>query len=181
MLEINPSFGSCGYWHEIEGAPDGDPSSAATMLFELVQRHKALPGNRWPIDQCVVRAMAVELAVKMASDGNPLSEDLVWLLAWSAEVPSLALVDPPAFMAGGWRGGSPPASPSAKVTASWIDREHFLREGSMMPISALQRALEDRLDGSSAARSTLRRWRAEPEYVEWISFPEQADVPGGDT
>lgn len=171
MTDINPSLGSCGYWHLIEGAPEGPPEQSASQLLEMVRRHDDLPARSWPIPPVIVRAMAFELTITFAIQGSGLSRPLVELLAWSADLPDAFLSDPPAFFAGGWKGGRPTNDAKAKVTASWLERQHYQSSGNWMPLFRLEQRLQDMLGENEApARSTLRKWRTEIDYSEWVTF-----------
>ncbi|WP_292077498.1 MULTISPECIES: hypothetical protein [Brevundimonas] len=178
MTTINPSFGRRGSWHLIENAPMAPPDQAARELLDLVERHEHLPSARWPIEPCVVRAMALELAVEVANSQTALSDALVGLLAWAMDLSDVALSDPPAFYEGGWKGGAETADPAAKNLASFLDRQHYQAAGSAMPLLTLRNALVERLGETKApARSTLRRWRMELPYWDYVTFREG----GGDT
>lgn len=170
MTIINPSFGVRSYWHLVDDAPMEDDASAAESLLKIVTEHDHLPANRWPIDQVVVRAMAVELAVSMAASGHALPNQLVLLLAWAAAVPNLALQDPPAFFDGGWRGGSAAKRPNSKSLANALDREHFQKTGQMMPLERLRTTLVRLLGDEAPAWSSLKRWRGEQDYSDFVTF-----------
>jgi hypothetical protein len=170
-MTINPSFGRRGSWHMIENAPIGPPEKAAFDLLQIVELHQHLPSAKWPIEPCVVRAMALELAVEIASSRTAMSDAVVELLAWAMDVPEVALTDPPAFYEGGWKGGSETPDPAAKNLASYLDRQHYQLTGSMMALLTLRNELAQRLGEDKApARSTLRRWRSELPYWDYVSL-----------
>lgn len=180
VTEISPSLGNLGYWHLVEGAPDGPPSKAEAELLDMVQRHAELPAARWPIPPVVVRAMAVELAVACGNRGEALSAPLVQLLTWCAGVPDGFVSDPPAFYGGNWQGGKKPNDARAKVHASWVDRRHYQQTGEWMPLLRLEQTLAAAFgEGKAPARSTLRRWRDEEDYAAWVVF--DPDSATGDT
>ncbi len=171
VKDISPSLGSCGYWHLVEGAPEGPPEEVVRQLLKLVRHYDDLPGDSWPIAPIIVRAMAFELTVASASHGRKLTDELVELLAWSTRLPSAFLRDPPEFFAGRWKGGRPPNNAGAKVRAGWLDREHYQLSGKWLPVLRLQKLLQEMLGEEEApACSTLRKWRSEADYTAWVTF-----------
>ena len=173
-MEINPSFGQRSYWHLVDDAPLEDSDTAASALWRMVTKFRDDPAHIWPIQPCVVRAMALELVVGTSNERRPLSTDLVFLLAWSSNVPALALADPPTFYDGGWSGGSPANGPSSKNLANWIDRDHFQKTGSMLAVARLRSMLAEMLGEDAApARASLRSWREETDYGNFVRFNER--------
>lgn len=171
MTEVSPSLGNLGYWHLVDGAPEGSPSKAETELLGMVRGYDELPATRWPIRPVVIRAMALELAVASAKRGEALSDHLIRLLAWCASVPESFLIDPSEFYEGNWKGGKDPNDPRAKVQASWVDREHFQKTGKWLELLRLEQSLMATFGaGKAPSRSTLRRWRREEDYAAWVTF-----------
>jgi hypothetical protein len=176
VKDISPSLGSCGYWHLIEGAPEGPPEEVVRQLLKLVSHYDDLPVESWPIAPIIIRAMAFELTVASASHGRKLPDQLVELLAWSTKLPPALLLDPPGFFAGGWKGGRPPNNAGAKVRAGWLDREHYQRTGKWLPLLRLEKLQQEMLGEDGApSRSTLRKWRSEIDYMDWVTFDPEAD------
>jgi hypothetical protein len=189
---INPSLGSCGYWHLVTGGPEGPDEQAVDQLLEIVRNNKERSSSLWPIPPIIVRAMAFELTVASAFKGRQLTNQLVELLAWSTELPEAFLWDPAAFFAGGWKGGRPsnnarakgragdkdrkPHNDGAKVRACWLDREHYQGTGDWLPLLTLHQRLEGILgEGMAPARSTLKKWRSEADYAAWVTFDPETN------
>lgn len=168
-----PSLGMRGSWHLVDGAPQESPEKAATTLMAMVDQFSALPAQNWPIQPQIVKGMAVELAVSAGMEGRALSGDLIHLLAWAAGLNGDFVRDTPAFFGGSWKGGRPPSSVSASTLASWLDRQHYQYSGEMMPLATLLTSLEEHLgEGEAPSRTTLKRWRNDPDYRLFVSVTE---------
>lgn len=178
MADRNPSFGLRDYWHLVDGAPLADVHQSAEVLLTIVRAHDDQPSAKWPIAPCVIRAMALELVMACSLNGRLVPESVLQLAAWAMDVPQIAMADPAAFYAGGWKGGSALKELDAKARAAWLDREHFQATGEFATVSGLKAKLAEVLgDDAAPARSTLRRWRQETDYDAFVRlFVEDQDM-----
>lgn len=172
---IYPSLGTCASWHLVEGAPIGRPEEAATALLAVTGRFGDLPAQNWPIQPQLIKGMAVELAVAAGIEGRALSADLIRLLAWATGLNGDFIEDTPAFFAGSWKGGRPRGDEGAWALASGLDRRHYQAAGKVMPLAILRDSLVAQLGEAEApSRSTLKRWRNEPDYHDFVRFTDES-------
>lgn len=170
-----PSLGSRASWHLVAEAPLGAPDEAAATLMAMVQKYGDRPAQNWPIQPQIIKGMAVELAVLAGIEGRAFSGDLIHLLAWAAGLNSDFVQDTPAFFGGSWKGGRPRGDDSALTLASGLDRRHYQTTGKMMPLAVLQGELREHLGELQApSRSTLKRWRNDPDYQFFVQVAERA-------
>lgn len=177
-MTIFASLGSRSYWHlALEDAvgPAADlesssPADAAAILLSIVQKHRG-SNAPWPVQQVVIKAMTIELVMQYSGVGAAIPEALVRLLVWAADVSEDLLDDPAAFYGESWKGGSAPKGTTAKSIASWLELQHFRATGRLMPVAALCRRMGDFLGADKApARSTIRAWRQEPDYIAFVEL-----------
>ena len=173
---IYPSFGSLGSWRAAldEENPEhekllGEPAKRAQTLLNWVEKHRDSTAP-WPLPQTVIRGMAIELAAHFARTEGQLPEPVLRLLSWSSGLPSGFLSDTAEFFEGGWKGGRPPKSRTAKSTAAWLDRLHHQATGELMPVKTMTRRIASLLGAEAApARSTIRQWREEADYLAFTT------------
>ena len=56
----------------------------------------------------------------------------------------------------------------ARELAMWIDREHWVRNQSWMAVNALCKQIAALGTRGAPARSTVKAWRAEDDYVAFV-------------
>lgn len=158
--EIFPSFGNMGHWPS--GAPRGSLSERAKGLLALVQKFSSQPADKWPLKPIVVRGLAVELTSAFTQTGEPASPALLRLLALLFELPESFLVDPIPLYSGK-DGRGQPADPQRRTEATWVEVDHLRKHGKRISESGLARQLK-------VSRDTVARWRAEPDYRNFVDF-----------
>jgi hypothetical protein len=171
-MRMCPSLGGLGYWHNIDGAPDGDPLTRVDALFELHEKWKDRPALKWPIPVPIFKGMIVDLTVYFALSGIPAPQKLVQILVSLLNLPDSFFADSVSFFLDPPLVG-PPKSLNARSLAMWFDRAHWVENHSSMSVNGLckkvREAVNKREIGASApARSTLRSWRKQADYRAFV-------------
>jgi hypothetical protein len=171
-IRICPSLGGLGYWHNIDGAPDGDPLTRVDALFEFHEKWKSLPFETWPIPHQVLKGFIVDLTVYFAASGHPTPQKLTRILVSLLNLPDSFFVDSASFFLNPPVVG-PPQSLRTKELAMWFDRQHWLANGSLMSKNGLRKKMQMVLINSengdgAPSRSTLSKWREQPDYEAFV-------------
>jgi len=157
----------------------GTPAERAEVLLELFRKERKLPDSQSRISVGQMRAMALDLTVHFARSEGQLPEPLIELLAMLLGLPEEFLGDTRPFFISEAVGGRPSADPAARNLAQWIDATHANARLPVMSVSAMEKEIQRRLGSEkSIARSTIRRWRLEADYVEFVEFIREH---GGET
>jgi hypothetical protein len=167
-----PSLGGLGYWHNIDGAPDGDPLTRVDALFEMHETWKNQPAVKWPIPPQIFKGLTVDLTVYFSMSGHPTPQKLVQILVSLLKLPDSFFVDSASFFLNPPVVG-PPMSLSAKNLAMWFDREHWVVNRSLMSENGLCKRMQEALKNSenrdeAPSRSTLSKWREQPDYEAFV-------------
>ena len=164
-----PSFGMMGYWHLVKHAPLGeDEVGRAERLLSIWEDCSEKVAGEWPISPIVLRAMALELSVACGLQGRPLPDALIRLLADLLSLPADFLTDPTPLFAGDDGRGGPDRR--AKNRAMWLDALHAREYGDQMSGNKLAERV-------AKSRSTIRAWREEGPYRDFVEFFKRQHSP----
>jgi hypothetical protein len=159
-------FGDLRYARAVVDLPDVDQDGLAEHLYFVARSNIGTLAERWPIPQPIVRGLALELAVGFAAEAKPLPPALVMLLAQLLGLPGGFLDDPAPLYQGG---RSDMEHRRYRVLAEALDAESVATTGKPLALRALASAIEAEF-GDGPARSTLRQWRADADYRDWLDF-----------
>jgi hypothetical protein len=176
---VYPSFGLMGYWRLIEERDPTlprNPVERADWLYGRLQLTWDKPA-KGAISPQLLKAMALELSAYFGGRGGEstrgrpqMPDSLLRALAMMLELPQTFLDDPVPVLAGKLAQGKH-AGPKARAAAMEIDTAHFIRHGERLAENALAKRLQEVLGlRKPIARSTLHKWRDEPEYWSFAEF-----------
>jgi hypothetical protein len=153
-------FGDLRYAHAALDLPNVDDAGLAAYLYFVAQENAKRLVEKWPIPKIIVRALALELTIGFASRGEAVPSELVLLLAQMLDLPPDFVEDPVSLYSGN---PSDRAHRRHRVLAEALDAKSVAETGKLMSLNSLEKAIRAE-HGGGPSRSTLREWRADPDY-----------------
>ena len=159
-----------GYWHNVPDAPTGTVTEKAERLLEIWRDGTA--GGHWrgPMKPVQLRAMALELTVAAGRQREPIPEALAELLAEILQLPEGFLNDPIPLFVHGSVGKGQKTPPRARALAMWIERFEIRKTGKRPSPRKLAELMAEQ--GTPVDEKTLRTWRKDEDYGDWIALSE---------
>lgn len=164
MTKRYPSFGDLGYWHLVEGAPEERAHRLADLYQQQIGRDTLRA--RWDIHPDHIRGMVLELVAHYE-----IPDAVLDALRVVMDLPESTLEDPPEFFRRRPGAGAPLVTARARNIAMWKEVAHLRQHGAPMSVNGLARTV-------GVSRATVKRWRTEPEYREFIAI--LGSMPCGD-